>query len=184
MGRVGKFPIHIPEEVKVTINEGNIKIEGPKGMLERKIPPQLNVVIEDSKIKVLPKKESKANEAIRGTIRALINNMVIGVTQGYQKVLLIDGQGYRASLEGKNLVLQIGYPHPIKFTPPSGIQITVPSPQSIMVHGINKELVGNVAAIIRKIRKHEPYKGKGIRYEGEVIRRKPGKKAGYETTGA
>lgn len=180
MGRIGKFPIPIPAQVKVTINNNTVAINGPKGALERKIPPSLNILIEGNEIKVA---SEKANEALCGTIRALINNMVIGVTQGYQKSLLIDGQGYRAGVEGKNLSLQIGYPNPIKFSPPEGIRIEVPSPQRIVVHGIDKQLVGDVSATIRAFREPEPYKGKGIRYESEVIRRKPGKKAGYGTTG-
>jgi large subunit ribosomal protein L6 len=110
--------------------------------------------------------------------------MVIGVTQGYSKTLLIDGQGYRASLEGESLSLQLGYASPVKFKPPPGIKIEVPAAQRVVVHGIDKQLVGNVAAIIRGFRKPEPYKGKGIRYEGEIIRRKPGKKAAYGVKGA
>lgn len=199
MGRIGKLPISIPAEVKVTINNDTVRVDGPKGMLERKIPPLLNVSIEDNKIKVVPKQgpvrggmsnrtwlHSHKNEidALRGTIRMLINNMIIGVTQGYQKVLLIDGQGYRASLDGKSLELQIGYPHPIKFNPPEGIKIEVPSPQRIIVQGIDKQLVGDTAAMIRAFMKPEPYKGKGIRYEDEIIRRKQGKKAGYGATRA
>lgn len=181
MGRVGKLPILVPAQVKVTVNDDSVRVEGPKGVLERRIPSLVNVLIEDGQIKVSSEEEY---DALRGTIRALINNMVIGVTQGYQKSLLIDGQGYRATLEAKDLSLQIGYPNPIKFTPPAGIRIEVPSPQHIVVHGIDKQLVGDVAAAIRAIRKPEPYKGKGIRYEGEIIRRKAGKKGGYGATRA
>lgn len=180
MGRIGKLPIVIPAQVKITVNEDSVKVEGPKGVLELKIPLLINVLIEDNQIKVTSEEE---NDALRGTIRALINNMVIGVTEGYSKSLLIEGQGYRASLEGKDLNLQIGYPNIIKFNPPAGIRIEVPAPQRIVVYGIDKQLVGDVAAAIRVIRKPDPYKGKGIRYEGEFIRRKAGKKAGYGATG-
>ena len=180
MGRIGKLPIPIPSQVKVTMAGRNVKIEGPKGVLERKIPQRLNVSVEDTEVKVMA---NESMSALHGTIRMLINNMVIGVTNGYEKSLIVDGQGYRATMEGKNLSLQIGFPIPIKYSPPEQIKIEVPSPQRIVVRGIDKQLVGDVAATIKRFRKPDPYKAKGIRYEGEVIRRKPGKKAGYGATG-
>jgi large subunit ribosomal protein L6 len=183
MARIGKFPIPIPDKVKVAINSDTVKIEGPKGTLEQKIPQLFSILTDDNQIKVVPKEGSETNDALRGTIRALLNNIVVGVTEGFQRSLFIDGQGYRAIMEGKNMKLQIGYPDPIMFNPPEGITLEVPSPQHMVVNGIDKELVGNVCAKIREIRPPEPYKGKGIRYEEEVIRRKAGKKAGYGTTG-
>jgi large subunit ribosomal protein L6 len=183
MARIGKFPIPIPDKVKVTIDSDTVKIEGPKGTLEQKISPLFSILIDDNQIKVTPKEESNSNEALRGTTRALLNNIVTGVTQGFQRSLFIDGQGYRGAIEGRDMKLHIGYPEPIMFSPPEGITLEVPSPQHITVIGIDKQLVGNVCAKIREIRPPEPYKGKGIRYEEEIIRRKAGKKAGYGTTG-
>jgi large subunit ribosomal protein L6 len=184
MGRIGKMPINLPQEVEVTIEGTKVKVKGPRGELFQSIPPRIEVVKEDGVLRVINHIEDKGRWILAGTIRALINNMIIGVTKGYEKRLVIDGKGYRATMEGKVLSLQIGYPHPIKFTPPEGIKLTTPTPQTIVVEGIDKQLVGDVAAKIRAIKKPEPYKGKGIHYSDEIVRRKPGKKAGYGGTGA
>jgi large subunit ribosomal protein L6 len=184
MGRIGKIPIPVPKEVEVKIEKKEVKVKGPKGELSQSIPSRIEVVKEEGVIRVINHIEDKGRWVLAGTIRALINNMIIGVTKGYEKRLVIDGKGYRVSMEGKVLSLQIGYPQPIKFTPPEGIKLSTPTSQTIVVEGIDKQLVGDVAAKIRAIKKPEPYKGKGIHYSDEVIRRKPGKKAGYGGTGA
>ena len=177
MPGIGKYPIQIPDQVKVMINQNIVKVEGPKGMLERELPAQIKVLVEDKSIKVNKEGESKSCKSLHGTMRALINNMVIGVTQGYNRTLLIEGQGYRAKLDGKKLSLQLGYATPIQFEPPQGIEIKLPKPTMIVIQGIDKQLVGDVSASIRALRPPEPYKGKGIRYEGEYVRKKVGKKA-------
>ncbi len=179
MARVGKLPVHISDKVKVKIEENKVRVEGPKGILEQIIPPRIKVLMEDNEIKVTSKSKAKIDEALRGTIRALINNMVIGVTNGYEKVMIIEGKGYRVGMENKNLVLRIGYANPIEFVAPEGIEIDTPDEHKMVVKGIDKQLVGNTAAVIRGYKPPEPYKGKGIRYDGEYIRRKAGKKAGY-----
>ncbi|MDI6840063.1 MAG: 50S ribosomal protein L6 [bacterium] len=177
MSRVGKYPVQIPDKVRVTIDQNKVRIEGPKGMIEREFPPQIEVAVEGKTIKVSQKGDVKNQKSIHGTTRAIINNMVTGVTQGHGRTLLIEGQGYRAKLDGKNLSLQLGYATPIQFTPPKGVEIEVPRPEMIVIRGIDKQLVGDVAARIRAIKSPEPYKGKGIRYEREYVRKKTGKKA-------
>ncbi len=179
MGRVGKLPIQISDKIKVNFEENKVRVEGPKGMLEQIVPSQVKVLVENTEVKITSGEKSKTNEALCGTMRALINNMVIGVTNGYEKILVIEGKGYRANLENKDLSLQLGYANPVKFVAPEGIEIGVPGIHRIIIKGIDKQLVGNTAAIIRAFKPPEPYKGKGIRYEGEFIRRKAGKKAGY-----
>ena len=179
MARVGKLPVYISDKIKVKIEEDKVRIEGPKGMLEQVIPPRIKILMEDNEIKVTSKAKSRMDEALRGTIRALINNMVIGVTDGYEKVMIIEGKGYRVGMENKNLVLQLGYANPVEFIAPEGIEIGTPDAHKMVVKGIDKQLVGNTAAVIRAFKPPEPYKGKGIRYDGEYIRRKAGKKAGY-----
>lgn len=184
MGRIGKLAIQIPDGVKAMLKDNKIRVEGPKGEIEQLIPEEVQVKIENKEIKVTPKEETKIHESLRGTMRAIINNMVIGATHGYEKALIMEGREYRASFDNKELNLQLGYANPIKFRAPEGIKIEVPSPQRIIIHGIDKQVVSNIAATIRALKPPEPYKGKGIRYEGEVVRRKAGKKAGYGATGA
>lgn len=177
MSRIGKKPIPIPKGVKVEKTDGIIKISGPKGELTAQVHPRIEVEISSDQILVKRRTDSKNDKALHGLWRALINNMVIGVLQGYTRKLEIVGIGYRAELKGKALVLYLGYSHPIIFIPPDGIKIEVPQPTTIVVSGIDKQLVGQVAAKIRSFRPPEPYKGKGIRYEGEFIRMKAGKAA-------
>ncbi|MEG8946815.1 50S ribosomal protein L6 [Rosettibacter firmus] len=177
MSRIGRKPIPI-KDVTVTKTDNIIKVKGKLGELEMKIHPNITVEVTKEEIIVKRPDDSKENRALHGLTRALINNMVKGVTEGYSKSLEIVGVGYRAELKGKNLLITIGYSHPIYFIPPEGIKLEVPTPNQIIVSGIDKELVGLVAAKIRSFRKPEPYKGKGIRYSNEVIIRKAGKTAG------
>ncbi|XOB41601.1 MAG: 50S ribosomal protein L6 [Candidatus Nealsonbacteria bacterium] len=180
MSRVGKKPILIPERVEIKIENQKVIIKGPKGELEREIRPEIRVELKEGKIFVLPKIETKKTKAFWGLTRALLANAIEGVTAGYEKKLQIEGLGFRASLEGDNLVLQVGFTHPVKLKTPEGIKFSVEK-NIITVSGINKELVGQVAAKIRKVKPPEPYKGKGIRYLGEVIRKKVGKKVAITT---
>ncbi len=178
MSRVGKKPIVIPKDVKVTLNGNEVKIKGPKGELENVFNRNIGIEIKDNEILVKRPDDSKENKALHGLTRALIQNMVDGVTKTYQKTLDIVGVGYRAELKGKNLLLNMGYSHPIYFIPPDGITLQTPVQTQIVITGIDKQLVGMVAAKIRSIRKPEPYKGKGIKYSDEQIQRKAGKTAG------
>lgn len=178
MSRIGKQPITIPAGVEVKQQNGTMVVKGPKGELSITINPTIQIEIADSQIKLSRPSDIKQHRAIHGLYRSLIANMVEGVTQGYEKKLEIRGVGYRAEMKGKSLHLQVGYSHPIVFKPPSSITITCESPTAITVSGIDKELVGKVAAKIRSFRKPEPYKGKGIRYLGEYVREKAGKTAG------
>ncbi len=175
MSRVGKKPIEIPEGVEVKIEGRNVIIKGPKGELSREVRPEIKVEVKDGKILVTPQIETKKTKAFWGLTRALLNNMVKGVTEGYEKKLEIRGLGYKASLEGKDLVLMVGFTHPVKLVIPEEIKVAVEK-NIITVSGIDKELVGLIASKIRKVRPPEPYKGKGIRYLGEHVRRKAGKK--------
>ncbi|CUU01179.1 LSU ribosomal protein L6P [Candidatus Thermokryptus mobilis] len=178
MSRVGRKPIPIPKGVKVEKSNGVIKVSGPKGELTAQVHPRIEVEISSDQILVKRKSDTRIDKALHGLWRSLINNMIVGVTEGYTKKLEIVGIGYRAELKGKALVLYLGYSHPIIFIPPDGVKVEVPQPTNIVVSGIDKQLVGQVAAKIRSFRPPEPYKGKGIRYEGEVIRMKAGKSAG------
>jgi len=180
MSRVGKKPILIPADVEVKIEDKVVIIKGPKGELSREIRPEIKIEQKENKIFVIPQILTKKTKAFWGLTRTLIANMIKGVTEGYQKKLEIEGLGFRANLEGDNLVLQVGFSHPIKIEPPPGIKFSVEK-NIITVSGSDIELVGQVAANIRKVKPPEPYKGKGIRYLGEVIRRKMGKKVA--TTG-
>ena len=176
MSRVGKMPIAIPAGVTVDIAENNyVTVKGPKGELARQFAPEMNISIEGSEIIITRPNDLKRNKALHGLTRALLHNMVVGVTDGFQKTLLIVGVGYRASMAGSDLNLSLGYSHPITFKAPEGITIEVPEQTKIIVKGISKELVGQVAANIREYRLPEPYKGKGIKYDTENIRRKVGK---------
>lgn len=176
MSRVGKMPIAIPQGVTVEIAENNqVTVKGPKGELSRVLPAEMTIKEEDGHIIVERPNDLKKNRALHGLTRALLNNMVVGVTDGFKKTLLITGVGYRASMQGNKLNLALGYSHPIEMEVPEGLTIEVPEQTKIIVSGINKEKVGQCAAEIRGYRPPEPYKGKGIRYDDEYIRRKVGK---------
>ena len=176
MSRVGKMPIAVPAGVTVDIAENNlVTVKGPKGELQRQFAPEMTIKLEGTELVVERPNDLKRNKALHGLTRALLNNMVIGVTNGFQKTLLIVGVGYRASMAGSDLNLSLGYSHPIVYKAPEGITIEVPEQTKIIVKGINKEVVGQVAAEIREYRLPEPYKGKGIKYDTETIRRKVGK---------
>jgi len=177
LSRVGKNPIFIPSEVKVKIEQNEVFVSGPKGELKKEIHPSLKMETSEDRIMVFRSSDSKFHKSLHGLARALIANMVEGVIQGYKKALEIQGIGYKAELHGKKLNLSLGFSHPILFSPPEGIKIEVEGPNKIVVSGIDKELVGLVAAKIRSFRPPEPYKGKGIRYEGEFVRKKAGKTA-------
>lgn len=175
MSRIGKMPITIPKGVKVELNNNNIKISGERGTLESSFHPDMQVKIEEGKIFVSRPSENKFHRSLHGLSRTLINNMVEGVSSGFEKILEIQGVGYRATLEGEKMVIQIGYSHPIEVDTPKGIEFEVEKQKIIKIKGIDKQLVGETAAKIRALRKPEPYKGKGIRYIDEVVRRKVGK---------
>jgi large subunit ribosomal protein L6 len=178
VSRVGKKPVVIPDGVKIT-QEGNfLKIKGPKGELERQIHPNIGIEIVENQVNVTRPNDTKQNKSLHGLSRALVQNMVTGVTDTYKKTLDIVGVGYKAELKGKNLLLNIGYSHPIFLIPPEGITLEIPTQTQIIVSGIDKQLVGLIAAKIRSFRKPEPYKGKGIKYSDEHIVRKAGKTAG------
>jgi large subunit ribosomal protein L6 len=178
VSRIGRKPIQVPQGVTVNISGNDIKIKGPKGELLMSHHPNITVTVNNDVIEVTRPDDLKENRALHGLTRALIQNMIKGVTEGYKKVLDIVGVGYKAELKGNNLLLSMGYSHPIYFIPPAGIKLETPTPTQIVVSGIDKQLVGLVAAKIRSFRKPEPYKGKGIKYSTEVIRRKAGKTAG------
>ncbi|MCS7257651.1 MAG: 50S ribosomal protein L6 [Thermomicrobium sp.] len=175
MSRIGKRPIPIPPGVDVQISDGLVRVSGPKGQLELKVHPKMIIQRVDGMIQVQRPSDERFFKQLHGLYRTLIANMVQGVTEGFRKDLEIHGVGYRAALEGKTLVLNVGYSHPVRIEPPPGISFLVESPTRIAVLGIDKQLVGEVAAQIRRVRPPEPYQGKGIRYAGEVIRRKAGK---------
>jgi large subunit ribosomal protein L6 len=175
MSRIGKRPIPIPAGVEVSIESGLVRVKGPKGELELRIDPEMIVMRENGTLRVQRPSDERRHKQLHGLYRTLIANMVQGVTEGYRKDLEIHGVGYRAALEGKMLVLNVGYSHPVRIDPPPGISFVLESPTRIGVVGIDKQLVGEVAAQIRRVRPPEPYKGKGIRYLGEQIRRKAGK---------
>jgi len=179
VSRIGKLPVNIPQNVTVELKENNtVIVKGPKGELSRQFTDKVELKIEDGQVVLNRKDDSKASRALHGLSRALMANMVTGVSEGYTKKLEIVGVGYKAEMKGKKLLLTIGYSHPIIMSVPDSIQLNTPSPTEILISGYDKELVGMVAAKIRSFRKPEPYKGKGIRYAGEYIRRKAGKTAG------
>ncbi len=176
MSRVGRLPIEVPSGVDVTIDGANVKVKGPKGELEFTFTPEMTIKKEDGNIVVERPSDQPTHRALHGTTRSVINNMVLGVSKGFEKVLEIEGVGYRAELSGKNLIVNVGFSHPVVVEPPEGISFDVDMKvRQIKVSGYSKQLVGQVAADIRKLRPPEPYKGKGIRYQGEYVRRKPGK---------
>jgi len=183
MSRVGKAPIPIPKGVQVQIQGRSVQVKGPKGALTRELPPEMSVEVADGTLLVRRPTDQERHRALHGLSRALLANMVRGVTEGFKVELEIQGVGYRAAKQGTVLSLQVGYSHPVEVAPETGISFEVPQPNRITVSGIDKELVGQVAARIRAIREPDPYKGKGIRYLGERVRLKPGK-AGRTVGGA
>jgi large subunit ribosomal protein L6 len=177
MSRIGKLPIEIPSGVDIQVETGLVRVKGPKGQLQQRVSPDMKVEREDSQLLVKRPTDRKDHRALHGLTRTLVYNMVVGVTDGFEKRLEIQGVGYRAQLRGKSLELALGYSHPVKIEAPEGIEFEVPVPTQIIVRGIDKQAVGEIAARIRKSRPPEPYKGKGIRYAGEYVARKVGKRA-------
>ena len=176
MSRIGKLPINVPAGVDIKLEPDNtITVKGPKGTLTRKLNSEMKLSLDNGVLTVERPSENKQHKSLHGLTRTLVNNMVIGVTNGYSKNLEINGTGYRAQKQGEKLVLTMGYSHPVEIDPPKGITIDVPAPNKITVNGIDKQMVGEIAANIRKVRPPEPYLGKGIKYDTEVIRRKEGK---------
>jgi len=175
MSRIGRLPIAVPAGVDVSIDGQNVTVKGPKGTLSRELHAEIGVARDGDSLVVTRPSEAKTHKQLHGLTRTLVNNMVVGVTDGYRKGLEITGVGYRASKNGEKLQLNLGYSHPIEIDPPQGISFEVENPTRLAVIGIDKELVGQVAARVRATRKPEPYKGKGVRYAGEQIRRKAGK---------
>jgi large subunit ribosomal protein L6 len=176
MSRIGKAPITIPNGVQIEMKKGSVNVKGPKGQLTQVIHPDMHLEQEEGVLSVKRPSDSRIHRSLHGLTRALVNNMVVGVSNGFSKVLEIEGVGYRAEMDGQTLVLNVGYSHPVRFVPPQDISFAVENRnKTIIVSGIDKQVVGEVAANIRKQRPPEPYKGKGIRYRGEYVRRKAGK---------
>jgi large subunit ribosomal protein L6 len=177
MSRIGRAPIPVPNGVEVTIEPELVRVSGPRGQLQERIPRDISVARSDDELRVTRPTDRGEHRALHGLVRTLVANMVIGVTDGYEKRLEIQGVGYRAQMRGRDLELALGYSHPVNVPAPDGIEFDVPAPTRVVVRGISKQQVGEIAAYIRKQRPPEPYKGKGIRYEGEVVARKVGKRA-------
>jgi large subunit ribosomal protein L6 len=177
MSRIGKKPIEIPEGVTIDVGDGVVSVKGPRGELSQAVSPAMRIEQSNGTLTVERPSDRGQHRSLHGLTRSLIANMVEGVTNGYEKRLQIQGVGYRARLQGKALELAVGYSHPISIPPPDGIEFDVPQPTEVVVRGIDKQLVGEIAAQVRKQRPPEPYKGKGIRYVGEHVRRKVGKRA-------
>jgi large subunit ribosomal protein L6 len=175
MSRIGKLPIPVPSGVEVTISGRDVTVKGPKGTLSHSVVDPITISRSDDELIVVRPDDERDSKARHGLTRTLVANMVIGVTQGYSKTLEIVGTGYRVQAKGSNLEFALGFSHPVTVTPPEGISFAVEAPTRFVVSGIDKQQVGETAANIRKIRKPEPYKGKGVRYQGEVVRRKAGK---------
>jgi large subunit ribosomal protein L6 len=175
MSRIGKKPIEIPSGVTVTVNGNTVTVKGPKGQLSRSFNQDIEIKVEGNVITVARPSDAKEHRALHGTTRAILSNMVEGVSKGFERSLELIGVGYRAQKQGKKLVLNVGYSHPVEIEPEEGLEIEVPANTKVVVKGIDKERVGALAANIRQVRPPEPYKGKGIRYEGEYVRRKEGK---------
>lgn len=175
MSRIGRQPVAVPKNVEITLGDGNnVSVKGPKGQLHRQFPATITLTREDEQIVVTRPSDEGKQRALHGLSRSLLNNMVVGVTDGFTRTLEVQGVGYRAQLQGSNLQLALGFSHPVIVNPPEGITFSVEGPR-ILISGIDKEQVGQVAANIRKLRPPEPYKGKGIRFQGERVRRKAGK---------
>jgi large subunit ribosomal protein L6 len=177
VSRIGRKPIAVPDGVTIDVKPGMVSVKGPKGELSQAVSPDMKVDQENGTLTVERPTDRGEHRALHGLTRSLIANMVVGVTDGYEKRLEIQGVGYRARLQGKALELSVGYSHPVSVTAPDGIEFEVPAPTQVIVRGIDKQLVGEIAARIRRTRPPEPYKGKGIRYAGEHVRRKVGKRA-------
>jgi large subunit ribosomal protein L6 len=175
MSRIGKQPIQVPSGVTVAVDGSTVRVKGPKGEMVQTFRPEMKIALEDGVLTVERPTESKQDRALHGLTRALLANMVTGVTTGYRKALELVGVGYKAEKKGKNLVLTVGYSHPVEYPEEAGLTITTPAPTQIVIEGIDKQRVGQAAAEIRSVRPPEPYKGKGIRYQGEHVRRKAGK---------
>jgi large subunit ribosomal protein L6 len=178
MSRIGRKPVPVPNGVTVTINGNTISVKGPKGELTRKLHPEMQIAVDDGNVNVTRPTDEQNHRALHGLTRSLIANMVEGVTQGFKKQLEITGVGYKAEVKPFGLQLALGYSHPVEYRAPAGIKITAPQPTAVVIEGADKEKVGQVAAEIRALRKPEPYKGKGVKYQGEQIRRKAGKAGG------
>jgi large subunit ribosomal protein L6 len=178
MSRIGRKPVPVPNGVTVTITGNHISVKGPKGELSRKLHPDMTVALEDGHLNVTRPSDADNHRALHGLTRSLIANMVEGVTQGYKKQLEITGVGYKAEVKPFGLQLALGYSHPVEYRAPAGIKLTAPQPTAVIIEGADKEKVGQVAAEIRALRKPEPYKGKGVKYQGEQVRRKAGKAGG------
>lgn len=176
MSRLGKKPITIPEKTEVTVVDSVVTVKGPKGELKREVRPEIIVAVEGSEVTTAPEKRSKTAQELWGTYAAHIRNMIAGVNEGFEKKLTIEGVGFRWALSGKTIELQVGFSHPVKVEVPEGLEVVIEK-NDMTIKGIDKELVGKFAAEVRAIKKPEPYKGKGIRYSDEVIRRKEGKKS-------
>jgi len=177
MSRIGRAPITLPAGVEIDIGPGRVGVKGPKGTLEQAVPHEMTVTVDDGVVTVTRPTDRGPHRSLHGLTRTLVANMVEGVTNGYEKRLEIQGVGYRAALRGSSIELLLGFSHPVVVEPPEGIEFEIPAPTQIIVRGIDKQSVGQVAADIRRLRPPEPYKGKGIRYTGEVVRRKVGKRA-------
>lgn len=175
MSRIGRMPIDIPSGVEIKLDGHAITVKGPKGELRRELHPDITVAVENNQVLVSRPSDEKEHRSLHGLTRALVNNMVIGVTKGFEKKLELVGVGYRAAKQGTHLVLTVGYSHPVEMDPGKDLSVEVPAPNKITVLGTDKEKVGAFAANVRAVREPEPYKGKGIKYEGEVIKRKAGK---------
>lgn len=176
MSRIGRMPIEVPQGVEVKLGAGNeITVKGPKATLSRVLHPEMQVALENGVITVTRPSENKTHRSLHGLTRTLINNMIVGVTEGYTKTLEINGVGYRAQKQGNKLVMNLGYSHPVEMEEPEGVKVDVPNPNQIIITGSDKQAVGQFAAVVREKRPPEPYKGKGIKYSDEVIRRKEGK---------
>ena len=175
MSRIGKLPVHVPEKVQVEIEGNNITISGPYGKLERNISTLLDIKVDEKNIILIKKINNRRTNEIYGLTRTLVNNMVIGVSQKFEKVLLLEGVGYRAQTNNNQLILNLGYSHPVALEIPSGIEVLIEKNTLIIIKGINKELIGQFSATIKSRRLPEPYKGKGVLYQGEIIKRKVGK---------
>ncbi len=176
MSRIGLKPITVPAGVEVALSDNNfMEVKGPKGILSEQLSPEMQISVNDNVIEVARPTEQKKHKSLHGLTRTLVNNMIVGVTEGYVKKLEIVGVGYRAKKEGKKLILNLGYSHPVEMEDPEGIETAIEGNNKIIVSGINKQQVGNYAAVIRDWRRPEPYKGKGIKYDYEVVRRKAGK---------
>ena len=175
MSRIGKLLINVPDKVNVILSPDKIIVKGPKGELSKNLPTSIKIIQNDKTIKVIPNEEVSIGQELYGTYRSLIDNMIKGVTEGFQKKLELQGVGYRSQVDGKTLILNVGYSHQVKILSPDGIKLSVEGNTNVTVSGLDKELVGQIAANIRLVRPPEPYKGKGILYKGEVIKRKVGK---------